>query len=101
MRSPAGCVEVGCMNVEGLVHLRAGGVSLVIDTGGGGLPRIVHWGADLGALSEAELLALSVASAPAAMSSPFDVEPLAILPEQSAGWLGTPGLSGHRNGQDF
>ena len=32
-------------------HLRAGGVSLVLDTRGPRLPRIVHWGSDLGELS--------------------------------------------------
>lgn len=27
--------------------------------------------------------------------------PLSMLPEQSVGWLGTPGVSGHRAGRDF
>jgi hypothetical protein len=36
-------------------HLRAGGVSLLLDTRGPRLPRIVHWGSDLGPLG-AELL---------------------------------------------
>ncbi|MFE9774869.1 hypothetical protein ACFYOV_24965 [Streptomyces sp. NPDC005931] len=27
--------------------------------------------------------------------------PVSVLPEQSAGWLGTPGLCGHREGADF
>ncbi|WP_406319657.1 alpha-galactosidase [Streptosporangium sp. NBC_01639] len=90
------------MDAEGLVHLRAGGVSLVVDTRGNGLPRVVHWGADLGALDAADLLALSAVSIPPTGFGPVDqVVPLSIVPEQSAGWLGTPGLSGHRTGRDF
>lgn len=90
------------MDAEGLVHLRAGGVSLVVDTRGSGLPRVLHWGADLGALDAADLLALSAVSIPPTGFGPVDqVVPLSIVPEQSAGWLGTPGLSGHRAGRDF
>ncbi|WP_336215456.1 alpha-galactosidase [Nonomuraea sp. LPB2021202275-12-8] len=90
------------MDAEGLVHLRAGGVSLVVDTRGSGLPRVLHWGADLGALDATDLLALSAVSIPPTGFGPVDqVVPLSIVPEQSAGWLGTPGLSGHRGGRDF
>jgi alpha-galactosidase len=32
------------------------------------------------------------------MDGPVSV---AVLPEHSAGWLGTPGPSGHRDGTDF
>ncbi len=31
-----------------IAHLRGGGVSLLLDARGEGLPRIAHWGADLG-----------------------------------------------------
>ena len=30
-----------------------------------------------------------------------DNQPIAIVPEYSAGWFGLPGLSGHRDGQNF
>jgi alpha-galactosidase len=86
----------------GLLHLRAGGVSLVLDCTGPRLPRVLHWGADLGAPTGAELAALALASqaqpTPNTMDEPV---PLSLLPEYSAGWLGTPGLSGHRGGADF
>ncbi|UCM91370.1 alpha-galactosidase [Streptomyces marincola] len=86
----------------GLTHLRAAGVSLVLDLSEARLPRVVHWGADLGALDPAGLAALRLAARPQpigfSVDGPVDV---AVLPEQSAGWLGTPGLIGNRGGADF
>ncbi|MGP4110197.1 alpha-galactosidase [Streptomyces sp. 4N509B] len=85
-----------------LHHLRSAGVSLVVDCSGRGLPRVVHWGEDLGALSEAALAALAHVQVPQIGSNNVDVVvPLSVLPEQAAGWLGTPGLTGHRAGADF
>ncbi|MFV2120609.1 alpha-galactosidase [Streptomyces sp. Act-28] len=86
----------------GLVHLRAAGVSLVLDLTGGTLPRVPHWGADLGPLDDAGLRALRLAGRPQPIGFSVDgpVE-VSVLPEQSAGWLGTPGLSGNRAGTDF
>jgi alpha-galactosidase len=87
---------------ESPVHFSAAGVSLVIDCAGPGLPRIRHWGAALGDLSGAELADLITAGVPQLVSNGLDrVVPVAVLPEYSAGWLGTPGLSGHRDGADF
>ncbi|WP_309113587.1 alpha-galactosidase [Saccharothrix sp.] len=82
-----------------LTHLRAAGVSLVLDHRGGTLPRVLHWGADLG---EVDLDALALASAPQPHGYAVDgsVE-VAVVPEQSAGWLGTPGLVGNRGGRHF
>jgi alpha-galactosidase len=89
-------------DVADLVHLRAGGVSLVLDLTGDRLPRILHWGTDLGLLEPSELRDLRRAMRPQpvgfSQDSPVDV---AILPEQSSGWLGTPGLVGNRGGTDF
>lgn len=82
------------------IAFEAGGTSVVVDVTGG-IPRILHWGAPvtlapgddafLGSLAEtqggADLLELRQAPS--------------ILPEQSAGWMGTPGLEGHRNGTVF
>ncbi|MGP3983667.1 alpha-galactosidase [Streptomyces sp. KR80] len=85
-----------------LLHLRASGMSLVLDCTGDRLPRVVHWGADLGEISEDHLAVLTTADEAQIMSSTLDDPvPLSVLPEQSAGWLGTPGLSGHRDGRDF
>ncbi len=82
-----------------LLHLRAAGVSLVLDATGPGLPRILHWGHDLGELS---LEDLAVAAEPQVVANTMDAAvPVSVLPEQSAGWLGTPGVAGHRDGADF
>ncbi|MET8112737.1 alpha-galactosidase [Streptomyces prasinus] len=94
-----------------LLHFRAGGTSLVLDCSGPRLPRVLHWGADLGDLEDdasggagdlTALTALATASVAELGTSVPDVPvPVSVLPEQSAGWLGTPGLSGHREGGDF
>ncbi|ARQ70061.1 alpha-galactosidase [Streptomyces marincola] len=90
------------MRDESFVHLRAAGTSLVLDRSGSGLPRVVHWGEDLGELPQDALAALALASVPQIAWNNVDVVvPLAVLPEHSAGWLGTPGLTGHRAGADF
>ncbi|PKQ25432.1 MAG: alpha-galactosidase [Actinobacteria bacterium HGW-Actinobacteria-4] len=83
------------------VHLRAAGVSLVVDVSQHRLPRIVHWGEDLGDLDEVALSALMIASTEPSVGGELDARyPVAILPEHSWGWMGTPGLSGHRDGRD-
>ncbi|WP_377272667.1 alpha-galactosidase [Peterkaempfera sp. SMS 1(5)a] len=85
-----------------ITQLRAAGVSLVLDLADGGLPRVLHWGADLGPLSRQALEGLRLALAPQPIGNPVDGPvPVAVLPEQSAGWLGTPGLVGNRGGRDF
>jgi len=84
------------------VQLRAGGVGLVLDCTGSVVPRVLHWGTDLGELARDELADLQRASEPPLVSGAADVVvPLSLLAEQSAGWLGTPGLTGHRAGADF
>ncbi|MFP7833577.1 alpha-galactosidase [Marisediminicola sp. LYQ134] len=83
-------------------HYRAGGVSLVVDLADGTLPRLVHWGADLGELGSAELADLVAVTVPPVATSVPDVPVRpSILPEQSSGWLGSGGLAGHRSGRRF
>ncbi|MEJ2858015.1 MULTISPECIES: alpha-galactosidase [unclassified Saccharothrix] len=82
-----------------VTHLRAAGVSLVLDHRGGTLPRVLHWGADLGPV-DLDSLALATAPQPVGYSADGPVE-VAVVPEQSAGWLGTPGLVGNRGGRAF
>ncbi|WP_045744025.1 alpha-galactosidase [Actinoplanes rectilineatus] len=81
----------------GLLRLSAAGTALVLDCRGPALPVVVHWGADPGDEDLAEL-ALAVAPQPIGFSADGTVRP-AILPEQSTGWLGHPGLAGHRDGR--
>ncbi|WP_108718900.1 alpha-galactosidase [Miniimonas sp. S16] len=83
-------------------YLRSAGVSLLLDTTGPHLPRVLHWGRDLGELDDhavAELVRASVR--PVTSSSPDSGVLLSVLPEQSAGWFGTPGVTGHRDGRAF
>ncbi|WIM99119.1 alpha-galactosidase [Actinoplanes oblitus] len=81
-----------------LLHLSAAGVSLVLDCRGPGLPSVVHWGA---ALDDEEITAgLMLAAAPQPIGFSVDgAVRVSPVPEQSSGWLGTPGLAGHRDGR--
>jgi len=81
-------------------HLRAAGVSVVVDCRGPRLPRMAHWGADLGDLDERTLENLVRADVQAVVTNVPDrpVTP-GLLTEHSAGWMGLPGLLGHRNGR--
>jgi len=85
-----------------VVHLRNGGTSVIVDVAAPSLPVIVHWGADLGDLETADLDAIVLASLPQRVSGGLD-EParLSLLPQESAGWQGTPGLTGSRTGRSF
>ncbi len=85
-----------------LTHLRSGGVSLVLDTRDGGLPAVLHWGSDLGELTADELAGLDTALVAPVGDSRIDVPTrISMLPTPAEGWVGTPGLTGHRGGRDF
>jgi alpha-galactosidase len=62
------------------IALAAAGVSLIVDASGPGLPRVVHFGADV------DPVALEPAAGPS------------LLPGQADGWYGRPALEGHRDG---
>ncbi|MFF2275618.1 alpha-galactosidase [Agromyces sp. NPDC058126] len=80
------------------VVMRAGDVALVLDLGGG-LPAVVHWGADCGELDGAGYSALLASGVlPVAPSEVDEPVRIAILPEHARGWMGRPGLSGSREG---
>jgi alpha-galactosidase len=80
-------------------HLRASGTSLVLDARGTKVPQVLHWGADLGELSQHQLAALAEASVPAIPPSSID-EPLrlSLLPSIGEGWSGRPAVTGFRPG---
>ncbi|WP_402466451.1 alpha-galactosidase [Isoptericola aurantiacus] len=82
-----------------MIHLRSGGVSLVLAVTDDRLPVVVHWGADLGAVDGATLAELRRACAPQPFGYPVDgAMPVSVLPEASSGWPGVRGVSGHRGG---
>jgi alpha-galactosidase len=79
-----------------LAVLRASGTALVLDTSGPGLPRVLHWGADLPDDAVAALPLLAQGPVPhSALDAPW---PLTVLPGPADGWLGTPGYAAHRAG---
>lgn len=84
------------------LHLRNGGTSVVLDARRAPLPVIVAWGPDLGDLTPDELAALGLAALPQRVSGGLDrPAALTLIPQESSGWLGTPGLTGHRAGGAF
>ncbi|WP_448003531.1 alpha-galactosidase [Agromyces bauzanensis] len=79
-------------------HLRAAGVSVLVDVRGTGVPAVLHWGSDLGALEPDALAALAAASVPAVPSSSIDVPlRLSLVPTLGEGWSGRPGLQAFRD----
>nr|MDT0663244.1 alpha-galactosidase [Micromonospora sp. DSM 115978] len=82
-----------------LIHLRRAGVSLLLDARGPGLPAVLHWGADLGALAAAELAGVTAAAARPARPGAPEGRTVGIVPEHADAWFGIPGLAGHRAGR--
>ncbi len=80
-----------------LAVLSAPGVSLVLDVAGPSLPRVLHWGEELDALREGGDAALLTQGA-VPNNGVDDLLGLPLLAGEVDGWLGTPGLAGHRSG---
>lgn len=75
-------------------HLRVAGVSLVLDSRGAAVPAVIHWGRDLGELTDADLAVLADAQVPAIGPNSIDVPlRLSIVPALADGWSGRPGVS--------
>ena len=87
------------------VHLRGGGVSLLLEYGAAwapGLPRVLHWGDDLGDLDPDGLADLAATAAPRRGNSAFSVPGIpSLVPVEAEGWLGRPGLVGSREGAHY
>jgi len=78
--------------------LAGGTVSVVVDASAG-IPRILHWGARVDA-ADASYLGTFARIPQGADGLEGAVAP-SVLPEASAGWMGLPGLEGHRDGVAF
>ncbi|WP_433191086.1 alpha-galactosidase [Actinoallomurus sp. CA-150999] len=86
------------MHVPNIVQLRAGGTSVVVELAEP-VPRVLHWGADLGELSDDARAALRLTAEPAVLNSAPDVpRHLSIWPTEAEGWSGTPAHEGHLDG---
>lgn len=82
---------------EGVVALSRAGVGLVLDLNPPGLPRVLHWGRELSGLDPAGLAALRTATHPPRRGgAPVTPGTPTLVPAQADGWLGRPGISGHR-----
>ena len=70
----------------------------MLDARGAGMPAILHFGGDLGELSESQLLALAAASVRAVSPSAVDAPiRLGVVPLLADGWSGIPGLEGRHD----
>jgi alpha-galactosidase len=76
--------------------LRSAGTCLVFDTSGEGLPRVLHWGADLPDAAAANLP--GIVGGPVSPNGLDQPWPLTVLPTSGDGWLGSPGYAAHRKG---
>ncbi|WP_036319747.1 alpha-galactosidase [Microbacterium indicum] len=80
------------------LSLRGGGSSVVVALGTD-VPRILHWGADVGALSDADLAALAAADGVGVLGSePNAPRTFPLWATQREAWSGTPTLDGHAAG---
>ncbi|WP_405406796.1 alpha-galactosidase [Streptomyces sp. NBC_01104] len=79
-------------------HLRAAGVSFVVELRAP-LPRILHWGEDLGELTDEGLAALGLTADGVALNNSLDeARQFTVWPTEADGWSGTPAHQGHRAG---
>ncbi len=85
---------------DAVLTLRAAGVSFVVDTTGR-VPRVLHWGADLGPTDPTVEGALRASAGPALLNnSPDVVRDFSLWPTESEGWTGMPAQEGHASGAE-
>jgi alpha-galactosidase len=80
-----------------LLHMRAQGVSLLLQLKPTGLPVILHWGANLGDLDGLSVEALLAAFGPTS-PDPLPSIMSSVVPESSAGWNSRAALAGSHDG---
>jgi alpha-galactosidase len=80
------------------VTLRAAGTCFVVELTEP-VPRVLHWGADLGEPTDADHAALSLTAEPANLNSSLDIlRRFTVWPTEADGWSGTPAHHGHLAG---
>ncbi|WP_326570859.1 alpha-galactosidase [Actinacidiphila glaucinigra] len=81
-----------------IVPLRAAGTAFVVELTEP-VPRVLHWGADLGPLSADDLAALSLTAEAAVLNNSLDApRRFTVWPTEADGWAGTPAHQGHLDG---
>lgn len=85
---------------DDLIYLRAAGVSVLLDVSEHRLPRVAHWGADLGDLAADQARAVVESGRGGyAFGGLDESHEASVIPEPAWGWFGTPGLEGSRAGR--
>ncbi|MCK9795829.1 alpha-galactosidase [Isoptericola sp. 4D.3] len=80
--------------------LHRDGTALVLHLPAHGLPGVVHWGADLGPLDDTDVAALLQATSRQTPPATLDAAwRLPLVPQDSDGWAGRPGLLVTRAGR--
>ncbi|MBG6054918.1 alpha-galactosidase [Salinibacterium sp. CAN_S4] len=82
------------------VVISAGGTTLVVDTSGG-VPDILYWGPPFEASDDAARIVDALTEVQWTSDGPQSRLHPGVVPAQSSGWMGTPGLEGHRDGRFF
>jgi len=78
--------------------LRAAGTALIVELTEP-VPRVLHWGADLGELTPDALAALALTGEPAVLNNSVDIQRrFTVWPTEADGWSGTPAHEGHLAG---
>ncbi|WNI19392.1 alpha-galactosidase [Actinacidiphila sp. ITFR-21] len=81
-----------------IVSLRAAGTCFVMELSEP-VPRVLHWGADLGDLSDTDTAALGLTADAAVLNNSLDVpRRFTVWPTEADGWSGVPGHAGHLAG---
>jgi alpha-galactosidase len=81
-----------------ILHMRAQGVSILLQLKPTGLPVILHWGADLGDLEGLTRGGLLAAFGPTGLDSMPEMMS-SLIPESSAGWSSRAALAGSHDGR--
>nr|WP_314843454.1 alpha-galactosidase [uncultured Microbacterium sp.] len=82
-----------------VVALRASGVSFVLELTSP-IPRVLHWGADLGEIDAEAAATLALTAGPALLNNSPDVPRVfSAMPTEFEGWSGTPAISGNAQGR--
>lgn len=82
-----------------VVALRAAGAAFVLDIVAP-IPRVLHWGADLGEVDPQTAAALALTAGPAQLNNSPDVpRAFSVLPTEYEGWSGTPAIAGNAQGR--
>ncbi|GAA4624701.1 alpha-galactosidase [Actinoallomurus vinaceus] len=86
------------MDVPNVVQLRAAGTAVVVELTGT-VPRVLHWGEDLGELSDDGCAALLLSAEASVLNNAPDVpRRFSVWPTEAEGWSGTPAHEGHVDG---